>query len=41
MSYQLAFSLHLKHPQRQLRMHFYTPGIKLKLYQIKATNVII
>lgn len=22
-------------------MHLYTPGIKLKLYQIKATNVII
>ena len=22
-------------------MHFYTPGIKLKLYQIKATNVMI
>ena len=41
MKYHFSASPFLKQPQRQLCIHFYTAGIKLNVYHIKAINVII
>lgn len=41
MKYHLASPFFSQHPNIQLCIHFYTAGIKLNVYQIKAMNVII